>query len=57
MPPEKETKIDETVEELNRRITQGYYVTGQHLPSERELAEALHVSRVMSAVSPFEQLY
>jgi len=46
VPPEKETKIDETVEELNRRITQGYYVTGQHLPSERELAEALHVSRV-----------
>jgi GntR family transcriptional regulator len=46
MSPEKETKIDEIVEELSSRIAQGYYVAGRRLPSERELAEALHVSRV-----------
>lgn len=46
MSPEKETKIDEIVAELSGRIAQGYYVAGRRLPSERELAEALHVSRV-----------
>ena len=46
MSPEKETKIDEIVEKLRSRTAQGYYVAGQRLPSERELAEALHVSRV-----------
>jgi DNA-binding GntR family transcriptional regulator len=46
MSPEKETKIDEIVEELSSRIAQGYYVAGQRLPSERELAEELRVSRV-----------
>lgn len=46
MQPEKETKIDETVEELMRRVAQGYYVAGQRLPSERELADELKVSRV-----------
>lgn len=46
MPPEKDTKIDEMVEELNRRIAQGRYVAGQRLPSERELADELNVSRV-----------
>ena len=46
MSPEKETKIDEIVEELSKRMTQGHYVAGQRLPSERELAEELNVSRV-----------
>ena len=46
MSSEKETKIDEITEELSRRIAQGFYVAGQRLPSERELAEELHVSRV-----------
>jgi DNA-binding GntR family transcriptional regulator len=44
--PKKETKIDEIVEELQRRILQGFYVAGQRLPSEREIAEELNVSRV-----------
>lgn len=46
MPPEKETKIDEIVEELHQRILRGFYAAGQRLPSEREIAEELHVSRV-----------
>src|SRR5579884_4048022 len=46
MSPEKETKIDEIVEELQRRITQGLYAAGQRLPSEREIADELNVSRV-----------
>ena len=46
MSPEKETKIDEIVEELQKRILQGFYVAGQRLPSEREITEELHVSRV-----------
>jgi len=46
MPFERETKIDEVVEKLSKRIDQGYYVSGQRLPSERELAEELEVSRV-----------
>jgi GntR family transcriptional regulator len=46
MPTERETKIDEVVEEISNRIAQGYYVSGQRLPSERELAEELEVSRV-----------
>ncbi|MBE3557878.1 MAG: GntR family transcriptional regulator [Ktedonobacteraceae bacterium] len=46
MPPEKDTKIDEVIKELSQRITQGYYVAGQRLPAERELAEELNVSRV-----------
>ncbi len=46
MPSEKDTKIDEVVEEINKRIAQGSYVAGQRLPSERELADELHVSRV-----------
>jgi len=46
MPLEKETKIDEIVGELQKRIAQGFYVTGQRLPSEREIAEELNVSRV-----------
>lgn len=40
-----ETKIDEVAEELTRRIIAGVYKTGERLPSERDLAEALHVSR------------
>ena len=46
MPPEKDTKIDEIVEELSKRIAQGHYVAGQRFPSERELTEELSVSRV-----------
>jgi GntR family transcriptional regulator, N-acetylglucosamine utilization regulator len=46
MPPEKDTKIDEIVEELRKRMAQGRYVAGQRLPAERELAEELNVSRV-----------
>ena len=46
MSPEKETKIDEIVEELQKRIMQGFYAAGQRLPSEREIAEELSVSRV-----------
>ncbi len=46
MSPEKETKIDVVVEELQQGISQGIYVTGQRLPSEREIAEELNVSRV-----------
>lgn len=46
MPSEKETKIDEIVEQLQKRIGQGVYTAGQRLPSEREIAEELHVSRV-----------
>lgn len=46
MSPEKETKIDEIVEELQKRIMRGFYAAGQRLPSEREIAEELNVSRV-----------
>src|SRR5260370_6460381 len=46
MAPEKDTKIDEIVEELSKRMAQGHYVAGQRLPAERELAEELNVSRV-----------
>lgn len=46
MPSGKDTKIDEVVTELHRRIGQGEYVAGQRLPSEREIAEELGVSRV-----------
>jgi len=46
MLTEKDTKIDEVVAKLLHRITQGEYVAGQRLPSERELAEELGVSRV-----------
>ena len=46
MAPQKETKIDETVEELQKRILQGFYAAGQRLPSEREIADELNVSRV-----------
>lgn len=46
MSPEKETKIDEIVEELQKRILRGFYAAGQRLPSEREIADELNVSRV-----------
>jgi len=46
MAPQKETKIDEIVEELQKRILQGFYAAGQRLPSEREIADELNVSRV-----------
>src|SRR5712691_5871063 len=39
-------RLDEIVEELSKRMAQGRYVAGQRLPSERELAEELNVSRV-----------
>jgi GntR family transcriptional regulator len=40
-----ETKIDEVAAELTRRIISGVYETGERLPSERDLAEELNVSR------------
>lgn len=40
-----ETKIDEVVEKLSERILEGVYETGERLPSERDLAEELNVSR------------
>jgi GntR family transcriptional regulator len=46
MLPAKETKIEEVLCELQKRITQGFYVAGQRLPSERDIAEELNVSRV-----------
>ncbi len=46
MAPVKDTKIDEIVAELHRRISKGEYVAGQRLPSEREIAEELDISRV-----------
>jgi GntR family transcriptional regulator len=46
MSIEKETKIDEVVEKLQRRILQGVYVSGRRLPSERAIADELDVSRV-----------
>ena len=42
---DKDTKIDEVVTELTRRIEQGIYAAGQQLPSERDIAEELEVSR------------
>ena len=45
MPSEKDTKIDEVVDELQRRIKHGLYVAGQRLPAEREIAEEMNVSR------------
>jgi GntR family transcriptional regulator len=42
----KETRIDEVVTALSRRIESGEYVAGQRLPSEREIAEELQTSRV-----------
>lgn len=46
MSAEKATKIDEIVEELQKRIMRGFYAAGQRLPSEREIADELNVSRV-----------
>jgi GntR family transcriptional regulator len=46
MVMEKDTKIDEVVAELYQRINEERYVAGQRLPSEREIAEELGVSRV-----------
>lgn len=46
MPLEKESKIDEVVEELRHRVDGGHYVAGQRLPSERDIGDELGVSRV-----------
>ena len=40
-----DTKIDEVVNEIYRRIFEETYMPGQRLPSERDLAEEMHVSR------------
>jgi DNA-binding GntR family transcriptional regulator len=40
-----DTKIDQAASILRKRILDGFYVVGQRLPSERELAEELEVSR------------
>lgn len=42
---DKSTKIDEIVQLIKDRIQQGIYVAGEKLPSERELAEELGISR------------
>jgi GntR family transcriptional regulator len=39
------SKIDEIVKIIHKRIMEGKYVAGQRLPAERELAEELGVSR------------
>ncbi len=41
----EDTKIDEVVTELQRRIDYGIYTAGQRLPSERKFQEELNVSR------------
>src|SRR5229473_7037217 len=46
MKDAKETRIDEVVSELVRRIEASEYVSGQRLPAERDLAEELQTSRV-----------
>lgn len=46
MLSEKDTKIDEVVAKLRNRINRGEYAAGQRLPSERDIAEELGVSRV-----------
>jgi GntR family transcriptional regulator len=46
MPTDKDTKIDELVAYLLQKINKGEYVGGRRLPSEREIAEEVGVSRV-----------
>jgi GntR family transcriptional regulator len=41
----KSTKIDEVVKTVHDRIVEGIYVSGQRLPSERDMAEEFDVSR------------
>jgi len=41
----EQSKIDEIVEKIKNQILQGEYSAGQRLPSERDLAEQLSVSR------------
>lgn len=41
----RDTKTDEVVNEIHRRIREGAYAPGQRLPSERDLAEEMNVSR------------
>ncbi len=45
MVVDKDTKIDEVAAELKNRIDRGEYAAGQRLPSEREIADELNVSR------------
>jgi GntR family transcriptional regulator len=45
MIEDTDTKIDETATALKQRIDRGIYTAGQRLPSEREIAEELHISR------------
>lgn len=40
-----ESRIDEIVEKIKNQLSQGEYSAGQRLPSERDLAEQLSVSR------------
>ena len=41
----KLSKIDELIGIIKKRIEQGYYIIGQRLPSERELADEFNTSR------------
>src|SRR5207247_3288697 len=45
MVVDRDTKIDEVAAELKNRIDRGEYAAGQRLPSEREIADELNVSR------------
>lgn len=40
-----DANIETVVDEINRRIKEGFYKPGQRLPSERELATTMNVSR------------
>lgn len=41
----EDTKIDEVVSEILKRINEGVYVAGQRIPAERRIQEELNVSR------------
>ncbi len=45
MSNDNDSKIDEAVSELRNQIEHGKYASGQRLPSEREIAEELNISR------------
>lgn len=52
----RQTKIDEVVETLSQRITEGFYQPGERLPAAEDIAEELHVSRqtIRSALERLE---
>jgi GntR family transcriptional regulator len=46
MTSDKDTKITDASNQIQDRINKGIYVAGQRLPSERDLADELEMSRV-----------